>query len=296
MAREEVGVGEARCPICGAPLVRTPEGLLVCANGHVVEEYGVDSGPEWRAFDAEEESSRSRAGPPLSERLHDRGVTTTISRSRDPRYAKLAALHRRLRVEGHAAEVEAFQELNRVAALLELPGHVVDTAAVLLRKALRAGLLRHRGGSRLREWVAALLVAASRLSSGPQLTVRDVAVRLGVPERRVARAYRELVMGLGVRPRPLDPTSYIPRIAAAVRATPAVEALAARLAAALRQRGLAQGKPPLGLAAAAVYLASILLDEKRGQTAIARAAGITDMTVRNRYRDLVDNLYIEVRL
>ena len=64
----------------------------------------------------------------------------------------------------------------------------------------------------------------------------------------------------------------------------------------LVRTGLAQGKPPEALAAASIYLASILLDQKRNQLAVARAIGVTDATIRNRYRDIVDNFYIEVRL
>ncbi len=283
------------CPICGAPLFRTAEGKLVCINGHVIEDEPVDLGPEWRAYTAEERVSRGRAGS-LTERVHDRGVTTSISWSRDPRFQRLAALHNRLRVEGHTSEVEAFQELNRLAALLSLPGYVVDTAAALLRQALQAGLLKRRGGSRLREWIVAILVAASRLSNGPLSSIREAAQKTGASPSRVARAYRELVMGLGVRTKPPDASSVVPRLAERLQVSPQVELLATRLLSALRQRGLTQGKPPLGLAAAAVYLSSILLDEKRNQTDVAKAAGVTDATIRNRYRDLVDKLWIEVEL
>ncbi len=280
---------EARCPYCGAPLVRLG-GRLVCTNGHVVEEEVLDTGPEWRAYGAEEALARSRASP-LTQRLHDYGVSTGF-RSRDPRWARLAALHRRLRVEHDERLVEALGELSRLAPLLDLPGHVADTAAALLRRAESAGVLR--GGQRLREYVAAALVAAARLE-GRGVTINEAAERLGVDRSRLARAYRELVTALGVKPR-LDPRSLVPRLASRLNLPPAVEALANRLIDALRVKGLLQGKPQVGVAAAAVYLASILLDEKRNQAEVARAAGVTDATIRNRYRDIVDNLWIEVQL
>ncbi len=286
---------ELRCPICGAPVVKTEEGIYVCLNGHVVEEEAVDTGPEWRSFTSEEYVARRRVGSPLTQRLHDLGVSTAISRSRDPRYQRLAALHRRLRVEGHQKLVEALQALNRAVALLGLPNHIAETAAALLKK-LEDSDYRLGAGQRLMENIAALIVAASRIDGRSPLPLREAAKRLALNEKRVAKAYREIVSRLGVRPRPLDPTTYLPRLSQQLRLSPRIETLAARLLHALRSTGAAQGKPPLGLAAAAVYLASILLDEKKSQTEIAKAAGVTDMTIRNRYRDIVDNLYIEVRL
>ncbi len=288
--------GLGRCPVCGGLLVRDESGALVCTScGRVFEEDSIDTGPDWRAYTAEERTRRTRASL-LTSRMHNEGATTEISRSRDPRFQRLAALHARLRVEGHTAEVEAFQELNRLGALLGLPGYVIDTAAALLRRALSTGLLKRRGGSRLREWIVAVLVAASRLSNGPLSSIREAASAVGVNASRVARAYRELLQALGVKPRPPDASSVVPKLAEKLRLSPQAELLATRLLSALRQRGLTQGKPPLGLAAAAVYLSSILLDEKRNQTDVARAAGVTDATIRNRYRDLVDKLWIEVEL
>nr|WP_167827917.1 transcription initiation factor IIB family protein [Pyrolobus fumarii] len=268
----------------------------MCSHGHVIDDQPLDSGPEWRAFNAEEHITRSRVGAPLTERFHDRGVYTVMQPTRDPRFRKLAALQARLRVEKHESEVEAFQELNEVAGILGVPSHVIDTAAVLLRKALSKKVMRRVGGKRLREWMAAIIVAAARIAGGPSLSIREAAERLGLDAARVARAYRELVMSLGVHVKPPDPAQTVPKLTEKLGLNPAVEILAARLLNALRQRGLTQGKPPLGLAAAAVYLSSILLDQKRNQMDIAKAAGITDATIRNRYKDIVNNLFIEVDL
>ena len=54
------------------------------------------------------------------------------------------------------------------------------------------------------------------------------------------------------------------------------------------------GKDPMGLAAAALYIACAMCDEKRTQKMIADAAGVTEVTIRNRYKGLKEALDIEI--
>jgi transcription initiation factor TFIIB len=60
-----------------------------------------------------------------------------------------------------------------------------------------------------------------------------------------------------------------------------------------RTLGLTIGRDPLGLAAAAIYVASIMLDERRTQREIAEVARVTEVTVRNRYKEIVKKLGID---
>jgi len=57
--------------------------------------------------------------------------------------------------------------------------------------------------------------------------------------------------------------------------------------------------PPLnifceGLAAAALYIACLQSDEKKTQKDIAEAAGVTEVTVRNRYKTLKKQLNLKL--
>ncbi|MFW5940064.1 MAG: TFIIB-type zinc ribbon-containing protein, partial [Halolamina sp.] len=69
------------CPECGSDEVVTDDdqGELVCDDcGLVLDERQIDRGPEWRAFNHSERQSKSRVGAPITETMHDRGLTTTI--------------------------------------------------------------------------------------------------------------------------------------------------------------------------------------------------------------------------
>jgi transcription initiation factor TFIIB len=59
-----------------------------------------------------------------------------------------------------------------------------------------------------------------------------------------------------------------------------------------KEQGITIGKAPGGLAAAALYIAGIIEDDRRTQREIAESANVTEVTVRNRYKDIVKRLGI----
>jgi len=59
---------------------------------------------------------------------------------------------------------------------------------------------------------------------------------------------------------------------------------------------LTSGRGPTGIAAAATYIASVLAGERRTQREIAEVANVTEVTIRNRYKELLDKLEITVTL
>jgi len=62
------------------------------------------------------------------------------------------------------------------------------------------------------------------------------------------------------------------------------------------KKGLISGRGPTGVAAAAVYIAAALKGERRTQKEVAEVAGVTEVTIRNRYRELKKELKLPVNL
>ena len=56
---------------------------------------------------------------------------------------------------------------------------------------------------------------------------------------------------------------------------------------------ISAGKDPMGLAASALYVACTLEGEEKTQKDIAEAAGVTEVTIRNRYKELLEELKLE---
>ncbi len=277
-------------------------GEYICTlTGEVVEDTVIDTGPEWRAYTPEEKTRRSRVGSPLTHTLPDYGILTTISSYRDATGRKLEA---RLRIEASrlrrlqaklraTTSVEknieqAAREITRLVEALNLPRSVIDIAMMIYRQAAEKGLVRGRS---LESMVAAAVYAACRMRSIP-VSIDQIAEMVKGGRKEVARCYRLIVRELQLRMPIVDPIRYVSRIVSALKLSPAVERRAAEILMKARRMGLTAGKDPAGLAAAAIYIAALELGDRRTQKEIASAAGVTEVTVRNRYKELVQKLNI----
>jgi len=294
-----------KCPVCGSNnIIYDPErGQYVCAEcGTVLSEKAVDQGPEWRAFTPEEREKRSRVGSPLTQTVHDKGLSTIIDwRDRDAFGRHLEPRRRleilrwrkwqiRARIQSSIDRnlAQAMNELDRIASQLGLPRNVREEAAVIYRKAVEKGLVRGRS---IESVVAAAIYAACRRLKIPR-TLDEIVKYTKVGRKDVARCYRLLLRELELRVPIADPIDYVPRIGALLGLSGSVMKRAAEILKKAEEKGITAGKDPAGLAAAAIYIASLLEDERRTQKEIAQVAGVTEVTVRNRYKELVRELKV----
>ncbi len=293
---------ESKCP--PDKIVFDPErGEYICIEtGEVLEEHVVDQGPEWRAFTPEEKERRSRVGGPLTPTVHDKGLSTVIDwRDRDATGKKLEPKKRlevlrwrkwqiRARIQSSIDRnlAQAMNELERISSLLGLPRSIKEEAALIYRKAVEKGLVRGRS---IESIVAAAVYAACRRLKVPR-TLDEIAIYTKADRKEVARCYRLLLRELGVRVPIADPIDHVPRIAALLGLSGATMKTAIEILRKARDKGITAGKDPAGLAAAAIYIAALLNDERRTQKEIAQVAGVTEVTVRNRYKELAKELGI----
>ncbi|MGB9703203.1 MAG: transcription initiation factor IIB [Candidatus Micrarchaeales archaeon] len=297
------------CPRCGSTnLVKDPEkGELICADcGLVIEENIIEFGPEWRAFDAEQREKRVRGGAPISYMRPNKGLVTEIDQyNRDIRGSKLPSKrqsqfyrmrkwHKRASV---ATSIErnlaiALSELDRISSYLGLPENIRNSIALLYRKCVEKGLIR---GRPLETVVAAVIYAVCREEGMPR-TLEEIANVSGISKKDIGRAYRFISHELDIKIPLTDPTNYVPRYVAALKLGGEVEKKAEELLKEALSKGLISGRSPTGVAAAAVYIAATLLGERRTQKEVADVAGVTEVTIRNRYRELKKALNLKVDL
>jgi len=288
-----------KCPECGSGnLIHDYDtGETVCGScGLVLHEQMMDKGPEWRAFTQEEKESRSRVGIPTSFSVHDKGLSTAIGRVDRDAFGRKLPLQTRLqmwrlrkwqiRSRVHSSVdrnlAQAMAELDRLSDKSYIPPSVKEKAAVIYRKALDKGLVRGRSIAAI---AAASLYAACRDTGTPR-TLREIAEASLVDKKDVARCYRLLLRELGVQMPIADPLTYISKIAERTGISGKTQGMAIQILSDAKRRRAAAGKDPMGLAAAALYLACLQNDEKKTQKDIAEAAGVTEVTVRNRYKSL----------
>ena len=288
------------CPECGGSVVADEEhGESVCSEcGLVVSEGAVDRGPEWRAFDDGERSDRSRVGAPTTKMMHDKGLSTNIGWADRDAYGRAISGRQRRKMQRLRKWNERFRtrdskernlkqalgEIDRMASALGLPANVRETASVIYRQALDAGLLPGRS---IEGVATASVYAAARLNDLPR-SLDELTEVSRVEKAEIARTYRYVARELKLEVRPADPTQYVPRFVSELGLSDEVETRARELLDTAKGAGVHSGKSPVGLAAAAVYAASLLCNQKTTQRAVSEVADISEVTIRNRYHELLD--------
>ncbi|ACV10741.1 Transcription factor TFIIB cyclin-related [Halorhabdus utahensis DSM 12940] len=288
------------CPECGGGLVTDSErGETVCGEcGLVVEEDEIDPGPEWRAFDAAEKDQKSRVGAPTTNMMHDKGLSTNIgwqdkdaygnslsSRQRE-KMQRLRTWNERFRTRDSKERnlKQALGEIDRMASALGLPENVRETASVIYRRALDENLLPGRS---IEGVATASLYAAARQAGNPRsLDEIERVSRIGRME--LTRTYRYVVRELNLEVQPADPESYVPRFVSDLELNEEVSRRARELVDSARKEGVLSGKSPVGIAAAAIYAAALLSNERVTQGEISEVADISEVTIRNRYKELLE--------
>jgi transcription initiation factor TFIIB len=179
---------------------------------------------------------------------------------------------------------QALGEIDRMASALGLPENVRETASVIYRRALDENLLPGRS---IEGVSTSALYAAARQAGTPR-SLDEIATVSRVDKDEIARTYRYVVRELGLEIQPADPESYVPRFASDLGLSEEVQRQARELLVSAKEQGVHSGKSPVGLAAAAVYASSLLANEKVTQSEVSEVANISEVTIRNRYHELLE--------
>lgn len=302
------------CPECRTPtLVEDYDiGETVCKNcGLVITDKKIDQGPEWRAYTKEEFEQKSHTGPQETLTMHDKGLSTVIdfrnedvwgrklSPAASSQMGRLRKWQKRSRVmsatERNLAKANA--ELARLSDKLNLPSVVKELAAKIYRSAVDKGKVRGRS---IITMVSAATYMACRLT-GTQRTLDDFAVVSLVGRKEIARSYRVIHWDVSTQtPDGSDPCAFVSKVASKLSISEKTQMAAIELLQKAKKEKISGGKGPMGLVAAAIYIACIIegernkFDEKITQKNLAEIAKITEVTVRNRYKELRDKFKLDI--
>ncbi len=287
-------VSGQKCPACGNRRMVTDEnsGELFCGKcGFVVTDKLEDTGAEWRSF-SNDETNRARAGAGTSITMHDMGLSTIIGpANRDstgkPLSANVKSSIERLRTwdsrtQAHSSADrnlrQALNEMDKLKDKLGLTDAVIEKAAYIYRKAMEKKLVRGRS---IQGLVAACLYASCRNTETPR-TLDDIAGGINIRRKDVARCYRLIFRELDLTMPVVDPVKGISRIASIAELSEKTKRKAITILDKAKKIGMVAGKDPMGIAAAALYLACISTGEVKSQKDISVASGVTEVTIRNR--------------
>jgi transcription initiation factor TFIIB len=290
-----------KCPECGGINLfwNKEKGEIVCKDcGLVIEDKMVDFGQEWREFDSNDAQSKRRTGAPMTYTQFDQGLGTEVGgkgdlfklgdkgrskffRLRKWQYRISTAIERNLKL--------ALAELKRVGSYLKLPKSVEEEAARIYTLAVQRGLVRGRS---MESVVAGALYAACRRHDVPR-TLDELSEASGIEKKEIGRTYRFVTRELGITILPSNPADYIARFASALKLSAETQSKSIEILEDAQKAELTSGRGPTGIAAAALYVAALMHGEKRTQREVADVAGVTEVTIRNRYKELLDKLKLD---
>jgi transcription initiation factor TFIIB len=291
--------------ICGPDqqLVTDPEcGEIVCTKcGLVSPERVIESRAEWRTFDSEG-SERARAGSPTSLAQHDMGLSTMIGKENKDSSGRqlepsVSTAIQRLRTwdfrskaqsSTHRGLIRAFTELSGLKDKLGLSDAIIEKAAYVYRKAQEKSLVRGRSTSAI---LAAAIYASCREMGAPR-TLKDVAAGTEVKRKDISQSYRILILELDIKVPLVDPMKCIAKIANQAGISEKTKRAAMKTMNDIVEMKISAGKLPMGLAATVLYMSCLKNGENKTQRDIADAAGVTEVTIRNRFNDLQTRLQL----
>lgn len=307
--KQQIYPSTRRCSECGSNrIIKDSESAeIVCMEcGYVVVAELTNQGPEWRAFDAEQRAKRARAGAPATFTIHDKGLSTVIDwHDRDvhgqrlphgqkAQIYRLRKWQRRIRISDATERNLAFalSEISKLANNLNLPRNILETASVIYRKAVKEHLIRGRS---IQGIAAAAIYVACR-QCGVARTLEDLSEASTANKKEIGRSYRFLLKQLNYFIPPVKISQYIAKFSNQLTMEGNAEEIAHKILVVAKELKLTSGRGPAGMAAAASYIASVLIGERRTQREVAEIAQVTEVTIRNRYKELVNRLQFIISL
>ena len=299
---------QALCSICkrNDKMITDPEsGEVICSSCGVVLLDKIEdiSRPERRVFGCgaggigeggQTDNTKARTGAPISLARHDMGLATIIGKEdRDASGQKIDTSIRstvkRLRTWDSRAYIhgsndrsliQAFNELDILKDKLALSDAIVEKSAYIYRKAQIRGLVRGRTTSGI---MAAAIYAVCREIRTPR-TLKDIAAAGNIRRKALAKAYRKLIVELDFKVPNIDPMKCIVKVANKANLSERTKRQAMSIMNDVTNNEIAAGKDPMAIAATVLYISCIKNGENIKQNNISNAAGITGVTLRNRFK------------
>jgi transcription initiation factor TFIIB len=272
-------------------------------TGEVVSDNMLSREKEWRSFDIEEGENRARTGTPTSLAFHDMGLSTVIGKEATDASGNVIDTGTRMRMsrlrtwdnrsQVHSSTDRSLQKaffiLSRLKDRLGLPNHVTEKAAYMYRKAQERGLIR---GDTIDSVLAASIYVALRQSGVPR-TLDEISEISNVKLKHAARSYRRIITELDIKAPIIDPSKYIMKVANKLGFDEKIKRKALELMEQARKKNILVGKDPVSMATSILYLVNVAEGHHKTQSEIAQAAGTTEVTVRNRSKELRQKLGLD---
>ena len=298
-----------KCPECdNVKLVIDDEtGEVICEEcGFVVTSTSINFQPEWSFFPGQPNKNLARTGLPTNLMIHDKGLSTIIDLSdidstgkkiksnQKHKFYRLRKLHFRTRFS-ESNQRNLASALNNIVIIgdnLNLPKNVMETASIIYRKIIKKVDLRGRKTGCL---AASAVYTACRICNVIR-TLEEIADNSGYTKKEVARTYRYMFEIIESDVPLFSNRVYISKHINQLELHGETEIVALNLLSKASDLHLTLGRSQRGITASCVYIACLITGQKRTQAEIAKVAHVSEVTIRNRYKELTQLLDFHVRV
>ncbi len=285
-----------KCPVCGSKeFIYNPKtSELVCTKcGYVIEEVPY-LGKEYRIIESSDFEEKSRTGSVLKYSNIASSLSTEIKSNESDiesvTFARKLKKWQQRSTSSYERNLKlAQQELKRLSSFLQLPKQAEETALKLYLTAVEKGLIRGRS---IETVVAACVYISCRMHDVAR-TMDEIVKASNIHKRELGKAIKHLNQVLKIKIAPIDITEYVHRFSSILGLPAEVTATAVDIVEKAKKAGITAGRGPAGIAAAAIYLACVNHGIQKTQKEIAQVAGITEVTIRNRYKEIIEKLELK---
>jgi len=292
------------CQRCNKKQIITDfnSGETFCGNcGSVINDKGENFGHESNHFDGKKDTRRT--GSPVTLSRNDFGLSTVIGTGNKDANGKtisfaISPTIKRIRFQDNKSQkakssdksfIIAFDFLERVQDKLGVSDNVKENAAYIYRKTVEQKITK---GREIYSVVAASMYVACRNT----LTLRnlnDISKARNIKRRNLTKSYRAIVKQLDLKIPVVDQASCILKISSILKVSVRTKNLALKILKKAEELNMVSGRDPVVIAAVSIYYSSWIRKDGITQTQIANAAGITMVTIRKRFLEIMKIITIQ---
>jgi transcription initiation factor TFIIB len=267
-----------KCPNCGSKRLSQYNKKIVCTNcSFVIDPNNTKNKPK---KPIRQNSLQTSQDSPI--------VHLDLGEHSSKKWQKL------LRVSDSTEESLAtvLLEITRIGQCISLPEETLKLSLGVYKTIIQANLTKR---TPTRVLAAAIIYIACR-QAGVARSLNEIAHLSKISPGKMRHTHNAIVKHLASMSRATTPSTYVRRLSTGLFKQEKTVEMAEKIIQCLKDQKFAQGKNPVGLAASACYIASIVAGESKTQREIAEVARITESTMQTRYRQIAKQLSINISL
>lgn len=260
-------------------------GYNVCGNcGVVLGDRIIDETSEWRSFEDSHKSDPSRVGSASNPFLDSEQLDTMISAGKGMNSYTLSKIQMKNYMRGPKRALK--NGLNLIQAFCERSNickTICDRAQHIFKSVESQKLLK---GKNLEGAVGACLYIACKLENVPR-TFKEISVITGVQKREIGRCYKLISKETDTK-MGMPSGDIVSRFCADLNLSLRIQKVASKISQKVQDIGALTGRSPDSIAAAIIYLVLMIFPEHKDlQKDIHLVTGVTEITIKNTYKDLL---------